>query len=74
MVTGLAIWALVDKVNYVSELTGNNLLTGVVYVLLVAGIVVSVIAFLGCLGAAREVKCMLFMVSVLVIYLWWYTI
>ena len=58
-VTGLAIWALVDKVNYVSELTGNNLLTGTVYVLLVGGIAVSVIAFFGCVGASREIKCML---------------
>jgi tetraspanin-11 len=52
----------VDKVNYVSELTGNNLLTGTVYVLLVGGIIVSIIAFFGCIGASREIKCMLLMV------------
>ncbi|XP_011499054.1 PREDICTED: CD151 antigen-like [Ceratosolen solmsi marchali] len=68
-ITGLAIWALVDKVNYVSELTGNNLLTGTVYVLLVGGIIVSIIAFFGCIGASREIKCMLLMYFIIVLLL-----
>lgn len=61
--TGLGIWALVDKVPWIGELVGNDLLTGSVYVLLVGGIVVAVIAFFGCVGAAREIKCMLLTVS-----------
>lgn len=59
IITGLAIWALVDKVPWIGELVGNDLLTGAIYVLLVGGILVSVIAFFGCIGASREVKCML---------------
>lgn len=62
--TGLGIWALVDKVPWVGELVGNDLLTGAVYVLLVGGIVVAFIAFFGCVGASREVKCMLLTVSI----------
>lgn len=62
--TGLGVWALVDKVPWIGELMGNDLLTGSVYVLLVGGIVVTFIAFFGCLGASREVKCMLLTVSI----------
>lgn len=61
---GLGIWALIDKVPWIGELVGNDLLTGAVYVLLVGGIVVALIAFFGCIGASREVKCMLLTVSV----------
>ncbi|XP_014216187.1 CD151 antigen-like [Copidosoma floridanum] len=67
--TGLAIYSLVEKVNYVSELTGNNLLTGTVYVLLVGGIIVSLISFFGCLGAAKEIKCFLFMYFIIILML-----
>ncbi|KAI4480676.1 PREDICTED: CD151 antigen [Polistes canadensis] len=59
VITGLAIWAFVDKVPYIGDLIGNDLLTGTVYVLLAGGILVSIIAFFGCVGASREVKCML---------------
>lgn len=58
-VAGLAIWALVDRVPFITELLENNLLTGAVYVLLVGGIIVAFISFFGCLGASKEVKCML---------------
>jgi len=64
IVTGLGIWALIDKVPWIGELVGNDLLTGAVYVLLVGGIVVAFIAFFGCIGASREVKCMLLTVSI----------
>lgn len=66
--TGLAIWALVDRVPFITELLENNLLTGAVYVLLVGGIIVALISFFGCLGASREVKCMLLTVRILFFY------
>lgn len=59
----MGVWALIDKVPWIGELVGNDLLTGAVYVLLVGGIVVAFIAFFGCVGASREVKCMLLTVS-----------
>lgn len=59
----LGVWALIDKIPWIGELVGNDLLTGAVYVLLVGGIVVAFIAFFGCIGASREVKCMLLTVS-----------
>ncbi|KAL7290251.1 hypothetical protein TKK_0015953 [Trichogramma kaykai] len=69
LITALAVWALVDKVNYVTELTNNNMLTGTVYVMLVGGILTAFIAFLGCFGAAREIRCMLFTYFVAVLLL-----
>ncbi|KAG7206900.1 hypothetical protein KM043_000797 [Ampulex compressa] len=69
VVAGLAVWALVDKVPWIGELVGNDLLTGAVYVLLVGGIIVVVIAFFGCIGAAREVKCMLLTYFIIVFLL-----
>ncbi|XP_034945673.1 CD151 antigen [Chelonus insularis] len=59
IVVGLAAWALVDRVPALSKLVNDDLLTGATYVLLVGGIIVAVIAFFGCIGASREVKCML---------------
>ncbi|XP_012218054.2 CD151 antigen isoform X1 [Linepithema humile] len=58
-ITALAALALDDKIPAIGELVGNDLLTGAVYVLLVGGIVVAFIAFFGCIGASREVKCMI---------------
>ncbi|KAJ8664976.1 hypothetical protein QAD02_006638 [Eretmocerus hayati] len=49
-----------------TQLTGSTFLSGTVYVLLVAGIAVAVVAFLGCYGASREIKCMLFMYFIIV--------
>lgn len=69
IVTGLGIWALVDKVPWIGELVGNDLLTGAVYVLLVGGIIVAFIAFFGCVGASREVKCMLLTYFIIVFLL-----
>lgn len=64
-IIGLATWALLDKVPWIGELVGNDLLTGAIYVLLVAGIIVALTSFFGCLGASREVKCMLLTVNLI---------
>lgn len=66
MIAGLATWALLDKVSWIGELVGNDLLTGAIYVLLAGGIVVAIVSFFGCIGASREVKCMLFTVNLVV--------
>uniref|UniRef100_U5EU03 Tetraspanin n=1 Tax=Corethrella appendiculata TaxID=1370023 RepID=U5EU03_9DIPT len=58
IVFALGIWTLVDR-NFVSELLGTNLFSGAVYVLIATSAVVCLLAFFGCMGAAKEVKCML---------------
>ncbi|XP_015593363.1 tetraspanin-9 isoform X2 [Cephus cinctus] len=69
VVAGLSIWALVEKIPFIGELVGNDLLSGAVYVLLVGGIVVAFIAFFGCIGASREIKCMLLTYFIIVFLL-----
>lgn len=66
---GLAVWALLEKVAWIGELVGNDLLTGAIYVLLAGGIIVTVISFFGCIGASREVKCMLLTYFIIVFLL-----
>lgn len=58
VVFALGVWTLVDK-SYVNELLGTNLFAGAVYVLIVTSIVICILSFLGCMGAAKEVKCLL---------------
>jgi hypothetical protein len=56
------VYTLYDK-SFIKELLGTNLFTGAVYVLIVTGILLSFLSFLGCAGAVKEVKCMLLTVS-----------
>lgn len=62
IVFGIGLWALIDT-SYVNELLGTNLYIGAIYVLVVTSALVCILAFFGCLGAARQVKCMLLTVS-----------
>ncbi|XP_060817445.1 CD151 antigen [Bombus pascuorum] len=69
VIAGLATWALLDKVSWIGELVGNDFLTGAIYVLLAGGIVVAIISFFGCIGASREVKCMLLTYCIIMSFL-----
>jgi hypothetical protein len=66
-VLGIGIWTLVDK-SFMNELLGTNLFLGAVYILIATGAIISLIAFFGCLGALKEIKCMLLTVSQLYLY------
>ncbi|XP_050430819.1 CD151 antigen-like isoform X2 [Adelges cooleyi] len=54
----ISLYTLFDK-SFIKELLGTNLFTGAVYILISTGILLSLLSFLGCVGAAKEVKCML---------------
>jgi tetraspanin-11 len=45
------------------QLLGTNLYMSAAYILIATGVVVILISFLGCLGAVKEIKCMLLTVS-----------
>lgn len=57
-VFGLGLWTVMDK-SFANELLGTNLFIGAVYIIIATGAMVSLIAFFGCLGAIKEIKCML---------------
>ncbi|XP_063224959.1 tetraspanin-11 [Bacillus rossius redtenbacheri] len=65
VVLGIGVWTLVDKAQ-MNALLGTNLFLGAAYILIVTGAVVILIAFFGCLGAIREIKCMLLLYFMLV--------
>lgn len=56
------MWTVVDK-NFINELLGTNLFSGAVYVLIATSALVCLLSFFGCIGAAKEYKCMLLTVS-----------
>lgn len=58
----LGVITLSDR-NFLSELTGSNLLTGACYALVISSAIVCLLALFGCFGAAKEIKCMLLTVS-----------
>lgn len=58
----LGLITLIDR-NFLSELLGTNLFSGAVYVLVITSALVCMLAFFGCFGAVREIKCMLLTVS-----------
>ena len=59
----VGIWTCVDHA-YMEQLLGTNLYMSAAYILIATGVVVILISFLGCLGAVKEIKCMLLTVSV----------
>lgn len=58
----VGIWTCVDHA-YMEQLLGTNLYMSAAYILIATGIVVILISFFGCLGAVKEIKCMLLTVS-----------
>lgn len=65
IVFGLGVWTVVDK-NFINELLGTNLFSGAVYVLIATSALVCLLSFFGCIGAAKEYKCMLLTYFILI--------
>ncbi|KAF4533370.1 hypothetical protein B566_EDAN002768 [Ephemera danica] len=64
-VLGIGVWTLADKA-FINELLGTNLFMGAVYIMIATGAFVGFLAFFGCVGAAKEIKCMLLLYFLLV--------
>lgn len=62
VVFSIGVYTLVER-SFMTELLGSNLYTGTVYVLVVTSALVCILSFFGCMGAAREIKCLLLTVS-----------
>lgn len=58
VVFSIGVWTLSDK-SFMERLLGSNLYVASAGILIATGIVVTIISFLGTLGAYREIKCML---------------
>lgn len=59
----LAIWMLVDPTFYVSMVQDTNDYLISTYILLVAGILLMIVGFIGCCGSFKESSCLLITVG-----------
>ncbi|XP_064480066.1 CD151 antigen-like isoform X2 [Ornithodoros turicata] len=57
-VFAVGIWTLADR-SFMERLLGTDLYVSSASILIATGVVVTIISFLGCLGAFKEIKCML---------------
>ncbi|CAN8027148.1 unnamed protein product [Ixodes persulcatus] len=58
VVFAVGIWTLADR-SFMERLLGTDLYVSSASILIATGVVVTIISFLGCLGAFKEIKCML---------------
>ncbi|XP_023227018.1 tetraspanin-11-like [Centruroides sculpturatus] len=58
VVFSIGVWTLADKA-FMERLLGSDLYTSSASILIATGVIVTVVSFFGCMGAMREVKCML---------------
>lgn len=58
VVFSVGVWTLADKA-FMERLLGSDLYTSSASILIATGVIVTVISFLGCMGAVKEIKCML---------------
>ncbi|XP_030076449.1 tetraspanin-18-like [Microcaecilia unicolor] len=66
---GVGVWVVVDPDGFQSIVTSNPLLNTGAFILLIAGIFLSLLGFLGCYGALRENKMLLMAFFVLILIL-----
>ncbi|KAG8187217.1 hypothetical protein JTE90_020648 [Oedothorax gibbosus] len=57
-VFSVGVWTLADK-SFMERLLGTDLYVSSASILIATGVIVTIISFLGCLGAIKEIKCML---------------
>ncbi|XP_022239039.1 tetraspanin-9-like [Limulus polyphemus] len=69
-VFSVGVWILADK-SYMERLIGSSMYVSSAAILIASGVIVVVISFLGCMGAYKEVKCMLitFFVILFIIFI-----
>ncbi|XP_013777868.1 CD151 antigen-like [Limulus polyphemus] len=58
IVFAIGVWTLADKA-FMESLLGSNLYVSSAAILIASGVIVIIVAFLGCMGAVKEIKCML---------------
>ncbi|GBM92744.1 hypothetical protein AVEN_99296-1 [Araneus ventricosus] len=61
-VFSVGVWTFADK-SFMERLLGTDLYVSATAILIATGVIVTIISFLGCFGAIKEIKCMLLTVS-----------
>jgi hypothetical protein len=60
---GIGIWAVVDKI-YISEVIGNSLYKSAAILMVINGVFLILLSFLGCIGAISQNKIIVILVSI----------
>ena len=58
LVLGVGIWTILDKA-YIEQLLRNGLFVSSAYIMVAAGCMILLISSMGCVGAVKELKCLL---------------
>lgn len=66
IVMGIGVWAVADKI-YVADIIGSSLFASAAYLMVVTGIILVLISFLGCLGAISGKKILVIIYLILLI-------
>lgn len=64
----IGVWTLADR-SFMERLLGSNLYVASASLLIAAGIFVSIISFLGSIGAYKEIRCMLLTFFVILFFI-----
>ena len=64
VVLGLGVWAVADKI-YIVDIVGAYGFSSSAYIMVIAGAILFLISFLGCLGAISGKKAVMIFVSIL---------
>lgn len=62
---GIGVWIVADPDGFQTLFTSNPLLSASGYILLIVGLALALLGFLGCFGAIRENKPLLLVVSLI---------
>lgn len=65
-ILGIGIWTLTDK-PYVEKLLGTQLYVSSAAIVVAMGAIITLISFMGCCGALKEVKCLLMMFFIILL-------
>lgn len=66
IVMGLGVWAVADKI-YIADIIGSSLFASAAYLMMVTGIILILISFLGCLGAISGKRILVIIYTILLV-------
>ena len=64
----VGVWTIYDKHTY-AELLPSITYTATTYLLIATGVIIIIIGFIGCVGAAKEIRSLLYVVSSSLLYM-----
>lgn len=69
IVMGIGVWAVADKI-YIADIIGNSLFASAAYLMVVTGVILILISFLGCLGAisGKRILVIIYLILLIIVF------